>query len=272
MPGTYSVTASLKGFRDVQVLVRVLVGNTTSQDIRLQVGASADTVKVIGEAPLLRPEESSSSTVIDRSLIEELPLNGRKYSNFAVLTPNTSYDGDTGLISIAGQQGGEDSGYANGNGSTYFSVDGSNATNNYFADIVGRNRIPYLFGEDSIQEFQVTVSPYTAIYGGGAGFVTAITRSGSNAFHGSAFYYNRNSVYEANDASTKPPATRNRKTICSNSVPLSGARSCETVYGSLRITSSNCRTIRLPSSTPLCRRTLLTWAPSCSLIFSRRTH
>ena len=203
MPGTYSITASLKGFRDVQVLVRVLVGNTTSQDIRLQVGASADTVKVIGETPLLRPEESSSSTVIDRSLIEDLPLNGRKYSNFVVLTPNTSYDGDTGLISIAGQQGGEDSGYANGNGSTYFSVDGSNGTNNYFADIVGRNRIPYLFGEDSIQEFQVAVSPYTAIYGGGAGFVNAITRSGGNAFHGSAFYYNRNDVFEANDALDK---------------------------------------------------------------------
>ena len=120
-----------------------------------------------------------------------------------LLTPNTSYDGDTGLVSIAGQQGGEDSGYANGNGSTYFSVDGSNATNNYFADIVGRYRIPYLFGEDSIQEFQVAVSPYSAIYGGGAGFVNAITRSGGNAFHGSAFYYNRNSASEANDALDK---------------------------------------------------------------------
>ncbi|MGA2425488.1 MAG: carboxypeptidase-like regulatory domain-containing protein, partial [Terriglobales bacterium] len=133
MPGTYSITASLKGFRDVQALVRVLVGNTTSQDIRLQVGAGADAVKVIGTTPLLRPEESSASTVIDRSLIEDLPLNGRKYTNFMVLTPNTSYDGDTGLVSVAGQQGGEDSGYANGNGSTYFSVDGSNATNNYFS-------------------------------------------------------------------------------------------------------------------------------------------
>ncbi len=203
MPGTYSITAGLKGFRDLQVLVRVLVGNTTSQDIKLQVGSSADTVKVIGETPLLRPEESSASTVIDRSLIGDLPLNGRKYTNFMLLTPNTSYDGDTGLVSIAGQQGGEDSGYANGNGSTYFSVDGSNATNNYFADIVGRNRIPYLFGEDSIQEFQVTVSPYTAIYGGGAGFVNAVTRSGSNAFHGGAFYYNRNSVFEADDALDK---------------------------------------------------------------------
>ena len=202
-PGSYSMVASLQGFRDVQVLVQVRVGNTTSQDIKLQVGAGADTVKVMGTTPLLRPEDSSASTVIDRSLIEDLPLNGRKYSNFMVLTPNTSYDGDTGLVSVAGQQGGEDSGYANGNGSTSFTVDGSNATNNYFSDIVGRNRIPYLFGEDSIQEFQVAVSPYTAIYGGGAGFVNAITRSGGNAFHGAAFYYNRNSVFGANDALDK---------------------------------------------------------------------
>jgi hypothetical protein len=203
MPGNYSITASLKGFRDVQALVQVRVGNTALQDIRLQVGASADTIKVMGTTPLLRPAESSASTLLDRSLIEELPLNGRKYTDFAVLTPNTSYDGDTGLVSIAGQQGGEDSGYANGNGSTAFTVDGSNATNNYFSDIIGRYRIPYLYGEDAIQEFQVAVSPYSAIYGGGAGFVTAVTRSGSNAFHGSAFYYNRNSAFEADDALDK---------------------------------------------------------------------
>ena len=202
-PGAYSITASCKGFRDVQVLARVLVGNTTSQDIRLQVGASVDAVKVAAEMPLLRPEESSASTVIDRSLIDELPLNGRKYSDFMVLTPNTSYDGDTGLVSMAGQQGGEDSGYANGNGSNAFTVDGSNATSNYFADIVGRNRIPYLYGENVIQEFQVAVSPYTAVYGGAAGFVNAVTRSGGNAFHGSAFYYNRNSATGANDALDK---------------------------------------------------------------------
>ena len=169
MPGTYSITASLKGFRDVQALVRVRVGNTTSQDMKLQVGASADTVKVTGTTPLLRPEESSASMVLDRSFIEELPLNGRKYTNFTTLAPNTSYDGDTGLVSIAGQQGGEDSGYANGNGSNAFTVDGSHATNNYFADIIGRYRIPYLYGEDAIQEFEVSVSPYSAVYGGGAG-------------------------------------------------------------------------------------------------------
>ena len=203
VPGTYSITASLNGFRDVLVLVKVQVGNATSQDIKLQVGSSRDTVTVNASTPLLRPTESSASTVLERSFTEDLPLNGRRYTDFTVLTPNTSYDGDTGLVSIAGQQGGEDSGYANGNGSNAFTVDGSNATNNYFDDIIGRYRIPYLYGEDSIQEFQVSISPYSAIYGGGADFVNAVTRSGSNAFHGNVFYYNRNSAMGANDAIDK---------------------------------------------------------------------
>src|ERR1700683_2885653 len=202
-PGFYSIAASFKGFRDVQGLVRVQVGNTTTLDVKLQEGASGDKIKVTGTTPLLRPEESSASTVLDRSFTQDLPLNGRKYTDFIVLTPNTSYDGDTGLVSVAGQQGGEDSGYANGNGSNAFTVDGSNATNNYFSDIVGGNRIPYLYGEDSIQEFQVSVSPYSAVYGGGAGFVNAVTRSGGNAYHGSVFYYNRNSATGANDALDK---------------------------------------------------------------------
>jgi len=203
VPGTYSITANFKGFHDVQVLARVLVGNTTLQDIRLQVGAGAETVRVSATPPLLRPAETSASTVMERSFIGELPLNGRRYTDFTLLSPNTSYDGDTGLVSIAGQQGGEDSGYANGNGSNAFTVDGTNSTNNYFADILGRYRIPYLYGEEAIQEFQVSVSPYSAVYGGGAGFVNAITRSGSNAFHGSTFYYNRNSATGANDALDK---------------------------------------------------------------------
>lgn len=203
VPGSYSLTASLKGFRDVQALVEVTVGRVSTQDIRLQVGATADTVKVTGVTPLLRPGESSSSTVIDRSLIQNLPMNGRRYTNLAVLTPNTSYDGDTGLVSIAGQQGGEDSGYANGNGFNNFTVDGTNGTSNYFDDIVGRYRIPYLYGENAIQEFQISVGPYSSVYGGGAGFVNAITRSGSNNLRGNVFYYNRPSATGANDAIDK---------------------------------------------------------------------
>jgi hypothetical protein len=122
-------------------------------------GSQRDTVQGKRDDAAAAAAESSASTVLERSFIEELPLNGRRYTDFTVLTPNTSYDGDTGLVSIAGQQGGEDSGYANGNGSNAFTVDGTNATNNYFADIMGRYRIPYLYGEDAIQEFQVSVSP-----------------------------------------------------------------------------------------------------------------
>jgi Carboxypeptidase regulatory-like domain/TonB dependent receptor len=200
VPGPYSVIVSGKGFRDVASLIQVLVGSNTVHDLRLQAGASGEKVEVVSTTAFIRPTESSASTVLERSLIKDLPLNGRKYTDFMTLTPNTSYDGDTGLVSMAGQQGGEDSGYANGNGTSYFSVDGSNATSNYFADIVGRYRIPYLYGEDSIEEFQVALSPYSAIYGGGAGFVNAVTRSGTNRFGGSAFYYNRNSATASNDA------------------------------------------------------------------------
>lgn len=130
VPGTYSVVASAKGFRDAKSLVHVLVGNNAVQDVRLEAGAHGEAVKVVSSAPLLRPTESSASIVLEGSLINDLPLNGRKYTDFITLTPNTSYDGDSGLVSMAGQQGGEDSGYANGNGSSYFSVDGSNATSN----------------------------------------------------------------------------------------------------------------------------------------------
>jgi Carboxypeptidase regulatory-like domain len=202
-PGSYSITVTHPGFRRVQALAQVQLGNTTLQDFELQIGTVGDTVTVTAMTPLLRPTESSTSTLMDRSFFEELPLNGRKYTNFTLLAPNTSNDGDTGLVSIAGQQGGEDSGYANGNGSTSFTVDGTNATSNYFGDILGRYRIPYLYGENAIQEFQVAVSPYSSIYGGGEGFINTVTRSGTNAFHGEAFYYNRNSAFEANDSLSK---------------------------------------------------------------------
>ena len=203
LPGSYSIAVSLKGFLPMHGVAQVQIGNTTAMNFELRVGTGGDSVTVVATTPTLRPTESSTSTVMERSFINELPLNGRKYTDFTQLAPNTSPDGDTGLVSIAGQQGGEDSGYANGNGSTSFTVNGTNATSNYFGDILGRYRIPYLYGENAIQEFQVAVSPYSSLYGGGAGFVNTVTRSGTNAFHGEVFYFNRNSAFEANDAISK---------------------------------------------------------------------
>ena len=203
--GDYQVRVTAPGFRPANVnSVTVHVGQTTTVDVRLHPGSYSQSMEVTASVPVLRTTESSSSTVVSRSLLSGLPLNGRRYTDFALLTPNASPDGQSGLVSFAGEQGGEDTGYANGNGANVFTLDGANSTSNYFGNARGGERVPYVFGENSIQEFQVTVSPYSAAYGGGAtGFVNTVTKSGTDTFHGNAFYYNRNSGTGANDAIDK---------------------------------------------------------------------
>ena len=201
--GAYAISVSHNGFKTTNIdNVLVQVGQNTAGNVTLQVGNLTESVTITAEPPLIRTTESTVSTVVNENLIENLPLSGRRYTDFVLLTPNTTADGDFGLVSMAGQQGGADSGYANGNGSNSFTVDGANATSNYFGEARGRTRVPYVFGEQSIQEFQVTDNPYNAAYGGaGAGFVNTVTKSGTDRWHGDAFYYNRNSgVGNANDA------------------------------------------------------------------------
>jgi hypothetical protein len=200
--GSYSLSFEQAGFQKTSVNhVIVQIGQTTSQNISLKLGSTQESVSVTASTPLLRPTDSSLSTVVNDKLIEELPLSGRRYTDFVLLTPNANADGEFGLVSVGGQQGGADSGYANGNGSNSFTVDGANDTSNYFGDARGRTRVPYVFGEQSIQEFQVADSPYSAAYGGaGSGFVNTVTKSGTDTLHGNAFYFNRNSGTGANDA------------------------------------------------------------------------
>jgi hypothetical protein len=204
--GAYDISVSQNGFKTTIINgILVQVGQNAAGNVTLQIGEIAQSVTITAEVPLLRTTESTVSTIVDENLIENLPLSGRRYTDFVLLTPNTNADGDFGLVSMAGQQGGADSGYANGNGSNSFTVDGANATSNYFGEARGRTRVPYVFGEQSIQEFQVTDNPYNAAYGGaGAGFVNTVTKSGTDTWHGDAFYYNRNSgVGNANDAIDK---------------------------------------------------------------------
>jgi hypothetical protein len=204
--GPYDITVSQTGFKTaIAHGVVVQVGQNVAANVSMQIGEIADSVTVTAEVPLLRTTESTVSTVVNENLITNLPLSGRRYTDFVLLTPNTNADGDFGLVSMAGQQGGADSGYANGNGSNSFTVDGASATSNYTGEARGRTRVPYVFGEQSIQEFEVTDNPYNAAYGGaGSGFVNTVTKSGTDSYHGDAFYYNRNSgVGNANDAIDK---------------------------------------------------------------------
>jgi len=144
------------------------------------------------------------ATVVTREFIEDLPLSGRRYTDFILLAPNVASDLDSGPLSIGGQQGSSESGYRNGNGANAFTVDGANATSNFTGDARGRTNVPYIFGEQSIEQFQVAVAPYSASYGAaGSGFINTVTRSGGDTFHGDAFYYLRHSATGTNDAVSK---------------------------------------------------------------------
>jgi hypothetical protein len=204
--GTYTVSITHSGFQTTETQnVIVQVGQSVAVNAKLQLGAVSQTITVTGQAARVQATETSASTVINQDLIQDLPLSGRRYTDFVLLTPNSNADGEFGLVSIGGQDGGADSGYANGNGSNYFTVDGATASSNYFGEARGRTRVPYVFGEQSVQEFQVADNPYNAAYGGGgSGFVNTVTKSGGDEFHGNAFYYNRNSgVGNADDAVDK---------------------------------------------------------------------
>jgi hypothetical protein len=203
--GQYALEVTAAGFRK-QIVENVLVqiGQTTTVHVQMKPGAGGESITVTGESPLLRGDDSDQSSVITRNLLDGLPLSGRRFLDFSLLVPNATPDGQSGLVSFAGEQGGEDSGYANGNGANSFTVDGASASSNYFGNARGGEKVPYIFGENAIEEFQVAVSPYRAEYGGAAtGFVNVVTRSGSDTFHGNAFYYNRNSATGAKDAISK---------------------------------------------------------------------
>jgi len=203
--GPYSLEVTAAGFRKELVEgIYVQVGQPTTINVSLQPGAGSESITVIGESPLLRTEDSDQSSVVNRDLLDGLPLSGRRFLDLALLVPNATPDGDSGLVSFAGEQGGEDTGYANGNGANSFTVDGASATSNYFGNARGGEKVPYIFGENAIEEFQVAVTPYRADYGGAAtGFVNVVTRSGADTIHGGGFYYNRNSGTGANDAIDK---------------------------------------------------------------------
>jgi hypothetical protein len=188
-PGTYSVKISSSGFGDyTQDQVVVEVGRVTSLDVPLSVGAVTGTVEVTGEAPVINTTQQDFSTNVNQVSINNLPINGRRWSNFALLTPGAVPDGTFGLISFRGI-----SGLLNNN-----TVDGGDNNQAFFAEERGRTRISYSISQSAIREFQVNTSSYSAEYGRSAGgVVNAVTKSGTNDFHGDLFYYQRNNKWGA---------------------------------------------------------------------------
>src|SRR4051794_17849070 len=188
-PGTYSVTVNGSGFGAyTQNAVVVEIGRVTSLDVPLTLGTQTAQVEVTSEAPVINTTQQDFSSNINQTSINELPINGRRWSNFALLTPGAVPDGTFGLISFRGI-----SGLLNNN-----TVDGGDNNQAFFAEERGRTRISYSISQAAIREFQVNTSSYSAEYGRSAGgVVNAITKSGTNDFHGGVFYYQRNNKWGA---------------------------------------------------------------------------
>jgi len=188
-PGIYTVTVSSSGFAPfTNENVVVEVGRSTPLEIGLSLQGVTGTVQVTAEAPVINNTSQDFSSNINQTTINEAPINGRRWSNFAILTPGAVPDGTFGLISFRGI-----SGLLNNN-----TVDGGDNNQAFFAEERGRTRIPYVISQASIREFQVNTSSYSAEYGRSAGGVTnAVTKSGTNELHGGAFFYDRNNKWGA---------------------------------------------------------------------------
>lgn len=188
-PGAYSVEVSVPDFAPFKATqVTVEVGRSTVIDAKLNVKTATETVMATAEAPVVTTDRADFSTNINQTTIDNLPINGRRWSFFALSTPGAVPDGGFGLVSFRGI-----SGLLNNN-----TVDGADNNQAFFSEERGRTRISYSSSEASIQEFQINTSNYSAEYGRAAGgVVNAVTKSGTNRIHGNAFWYDRNSDWGA---------------------------------------------------------------------------
>jgi hypothetical protein len=208
-PGHYEITVSKPGFTKVERKGLTLeVGRTLSIDFALTVQAGNETISVTGEAPVVDTDKTEVSQEVSQNLVTNLPIVGRRWDNFVLLTPGVTSDG--GLVSYRGI-----SGLYNNN-----SVDGANNNQAFFSEARGRSTLPYTYSIDAIQEFQVSASNYSAEFGQAAGgIVNAITKSGTNSVHGELFYFLRYPALNALDPIN---------TSSSSSEALSAARSSRT--------------------------------------------
>ena len=201
-PGIYTVLVNASGFGlFTQDRVVVEVGRITPLSVEVAVGALTGEVEVTSEAPVINTNQQDFSNNFNQTSINELPINGRRWSNFALLAPGAVPDGTFGLISFRGI-----SGLLNNS-----TIDGGDNNQAFFAEERGRTRISYSISQAAIREFQVNTSSYSAEYGRSAGgVVNAVTKSGTNEFHGGLFYYQRNNKWGA------------RNPLATNSVLING--------------------------------------------------
>jgi hypothetical protein len=218
LPGSYEVTTSAAGFATlVRTGITLTVGAQQVLNITLQVGALSQKIEIVGEAPDVQLASSSITAEVSSTTVRELPLNGRSWTDLAILQPGVNAiqtqvgftsgadRGNRGFglqMTISGARPQQNS----------YRLDGVNIndySNGAPGSVLGGN-----LGVDAIQEFSVLTSNYSSEYGRTAGgVVNAITKTGTNGFHGSVYEFLRNSALDARnffDGATIPPFRRNQ--------------------------------------------------------------
>ena len=175
--------------------VEVHVGSVTDVAAKLNVASAAATVVVSAEVSTINTSTPEFAGVVDQTAVSNLPINNGRWSSFALLTPGAVNDSSGfGLISFRGVS-------TLLNNST---VDGGDNNQAFFSEERGRTRIGYTIAKAAVQEFQVNTSNYSAEYGRAAGAViNTVTKSGSNQFHGEAYFFDRDNVWGAMNSFTK---------------------------------------------------------------------
>jgi len=194
-PGIYTLMAGADGFAPwMAQSVTVEVGRLTHIAPRLAIGTAQETVSVSGEAPQIDTTTAAVTQNINQIQVDDLPSNGRCWSNFALLAPGVTPDQNGyGLLSFRGI-----SVLLNNN-----TIDGADNNQAFFSEERGRTRIGYSTTQAAVREFQVNTSNFSAEYGRAAGgVVNTVTKSGSNDLHGQLFFYDRDNNWGATNLFT----------------------------------------------------------------------
>jgi hypothetical protein len=202
LPGSYEVTVSAAGFQTVeQNEITLTVGAQQVLNFSLKVGGLNQRVVVSAELPAIQASSSTIGATVDSTTVRELPLNGRDWTSLATLEPgvsNIASQAGTGFSANKGNRGFgnqlSDGGHrANENTYRVNGISINDYSNGAPGGASGLN-----LGVDGIQEFSVLTSDYTAEYGRTSGAViNAITKSGVNEFHGTAFFFDRDKIFDA---------------------------------------------------------------------------
>jgi uncharacterized protein (DUF2141 family) len=202
-PGTYTVSAQHEGFKRVEQAPFALdVNQVIEVQIRLEVGATSQTVEVASVEPLIEAQTSSLGAVVEEKSINDLPLNGRDFIQLTYLTPGVNA-GPQGAV-----QGGGIPEDERGNGSVQ--ANGLTATNNNFLlDGFDNNEQQIGFEIvqppiDAIGEFKMQTNGFGADIGKGGAVVNVVLKSGTNDFHGDAYWFVRNSAFDAKNYFDSP--------------------------------------------------------------------